>query len=433
MKKILIIAAVVIVLGAAIWFFIRSEEKPQEQYQFAKVDLGDIESVVTSTGTLSAVTTVQVGAQVTGRIAKLYVDFNDKVKKGQLICELDKSVLQTQVYDAENTITRARLQYDQSELDLKRTQYLFKQELKTQNDLDVAQYNFNVAKSNLKSTQSNLERAKLNLSYAEIFAPIDGTIIDRKVDLGQTVTSGFSTPTLFLIANDLSKMQILANVDEGDIGQIKEGIDARFTVQSYPDRKFKGTVSQIRLSPTTVQNVVNYTVVVNVGNQDGVLLPGMTATIDFILGAAKNVLRVPNAALRIKPTPEMQGMMMKDLEEQAKTNPVIAKRLEAMRQRLGTAAAAGGTSSVPAGGLIPGGAGGNGNNSHRPKDVGTLWYLDANGKMKMARVHIGITDGQLTEIKSGPVIKEGMEIIKTMAQPAVAITATNVRPPMRMF
>jgi len=433
MKKIIIIGAVVIVLGAAIWFFIRSEEKPQEKYQFAKVDLGDIESVVTSTGTLSAVTTVQVGAQVTGRIAKLYVDFNDKVKKGQLICELDKSVLQTQVYDAENTITRAQLQYDQSELDLKRIQYLFKQELKTQNDLDIAQYNFNVAKSNLKSTRSNLERAKLNLSYAEIFAPIDGTIIDRKVDLGQTVTSGFSTPTLFLIANDLSKMQILANVDEGDIGQIKEGIDARFTVQSYPDRKFRGKVSQIRLSPTTVQNVVNYTVVVNVGNEDGVLLPGMTATIDFILGAAKNVLRVPNAALRIKPTPEMRDMMMKDLEEQAKTNPLIAKRLEAMRQRLGTAATAGGTSSVPAGGLIPGGADGNGSNSHRPKDVGNLWYLDENGKMKMARVHIGITDGQLTEIKSGPVIKEGMEIIKTMAQPATAITATNVRPPMRMF
>lgn len=433
MKKIIIIGAVVIVLGAAIWFFIRSEEKPQEKYQFAKVDLGDIESVVTSTGTLSAVTTVQVGAQVTGRIAKLYVDFNDKVKKGQLICELDKSVLQTQVYDAENTITRAQLQYDQSELDLKRIQYLFKQELKTQNDLDIAQYNFNVAKSNLKSTRSNLERAKLNLSYAEIFAPIDGTIIDRKVDLGQTVTSGFSTPTLFLIANDLSKMQILANVDEGDIGQIKEGIDARFTVQSYPDRKFRGKVSQIRLSPTTVQNVVNYTVVVNVGNEDGVLLPGMTATIDFILGAAKNVLRVPNAALRIKPTPEMRDMMMKDLEEQAKTNPLIAKRLEAMRQRLGTAATAGGTSSVPAGGLIAGGADGNGSNSHRPKDVGNLWYLDENGKMKMARVHIGITDGQLTEIKSGPVIKEGMEIIKTMAQPATAITATNVRPPMRMF
>ena len=432
MKKIVIIAAVVIVLGAAIWFFIGSEKKTEEKYQFAKVDLGDIESVVTSTGTLSAVTTVQVGAQVTGRIAKLYVDFNDKVKKGQLICELDKSVLQTQVYDAENNVTRAQLQYDQSNLDLKRTQYLFQQELKTQNDLDVAQYNFNVSKSNVKSAQSNLERAKMNLSYAEIFAPIDGTIIDRKVDLGQTVTSGFSTPTLFLIANDLSKMQILANVDEGDIGEIKQDIDARFTVQSYPDRKFRGKVSQIRLAPTTVQNVVNYTVVINVDNQDGVLLPGMTATIDFILGEAKKVLRVPNAALRIKPTPEMTDMIMKDLEEQAKTNPAMAKRLAAMRQRLGPAAAAGGTRPGTGSALAPDGAGGNGNNSHRPKDVGTLWYLDENGKMKMARVHTGITDGQLTEIKSGPV-KEGMDIIKTMAQPATPLTATNVRPPMRMF
>ena len=166
MKKFAIIAAIVVAIGAALWFFFGSKEKSDEKYQFTKVEQGDVESVVSSTGTLSAVTTVQVGAQVTGRISKLYVDFNDKVKKGQLICELDKSVLQNQVLDAENNVARSRLQYDQTNIDLKRAQYLFEQKLNTQNDLDVAQYNFNVAKSSLKSSQSNLQRARLNLSYA---------------------------------------------------------------------------------------------------------------------------------------------------------------------------------------------------------------------------------------------------------------------------
>ncbi len=429
-KKIAFIAAAVIVIAVAAWFLLQPSSTEGATFQFAKVDRGDIESVVSSTGTLSAVTTVQVGAQVTGRVSKLYVDFNNKVKKGQLICELDKSVLQNQVYDAQNNVTRARLQYEQSDLDLKRTKFLLDQNFKTQNDMDVAQYNFNVAKSNMKSAESNLERAKLNLSYAEIFAPIDGTVIDRKIDLGQTVTSGFSTPTLFLIANDLSKMQILASVDESDIGQIKEKLNVRFTVQSYPDRKFEGQVSQIRLSPTTVQNVVNYTVVVNVDNKDGTLLPGMTATLDFILGQVKKVLRVPNAALRVKPTTEMAQAMMKSFQEElAKRNPEMAKRIQ---ERL---ASSGNRSGEGSGGgtMMFGGQGNNGNSSRRPKDSGMLWYQDENGKFKTLRVRTGITDGQFTEIKSDEV-KEGMSIIKSVVQTVSPTAAAQAgRPPMRMF
>ena len=196
-------------------------------------------------------------------------------------------------------------------------QYLFKENIKTKNDLEQAQVNFELAQATLKSSQSILERTRINLSYASIYAPIDGIVISRSIDVGQTVAASFSSPTLFLIANDLTKMQILANVDESDIGQIKEGQDVRFTVQAQPDRNFSGQVSQIRLEPTTVNNVVNYTVVINVANKDGLLLPGMTATIDFLVGQAKNVLRVANAALRVKPNQEMREELMKQFAARA--------------------------------------------------------------------------------------------------------------------
>jgi len=206
------------------------------------------------------------------------------------------------------------------------------------------------------------------------------------------VAASFSSPTLFLIANDLKKMQILANVDESDIGQIKEGQDVRFTVQAQPKRNFSGQVSQIRLEPTTVNNVVNYTVVVNVANEDGQLLPGMTATIDFLVGQAKNVLRVASAALRVKPNQQMREELMKQFAARA------GGQGGAMRQ-------------MPAPGAFPGAAA-NGNGS-RPKDAALVWYFDASGKIKAARVRIGITDGQMTEIRSDE-LKEGLEVIKTV-------------------
>jgi len=399
-KKMIIGIGAVLLIAALAWFLIQKDSSSQERYVMTKIDRGDLESVVSSTGTLGAVTTVAVGTQVSGRIAKIYTDFNKTVKKGDLIAMLDTSSLLMAVSEAESSFEKAKAQLKQAKQDLDRTQYLFKENIKTKNDLEQAQVNHESAMANMKSAQSSLERSRINLGYASIYAPIDGIVISRSIDVGQTVAASFSSPTLFQIANDLEKMQILANVDESDIGQIKDGQEVRFTVQAQPDRTFTGQVSQIRLEPTTVNNVVNYTVVISVANKEGLLLPGMTATIDFLVGQAKNVLRVANAALRIKPTEEM-------LEE-------LKKQFTArMGNRPGTAPGqpqAGGPQSPAGGGFQGFSRNGNGN---RPKDVALIWYLDASGKLKASRVKTGITDGQQTEIKSDE-LKEGMEVIKTI-------------------
>jgi HlyD family secretion protein len=277
--------------------------------------------------------------------------------------------------------------------------------------------NYELAQATLKSSQSGLERSRINLSYASIYAPIDGIVISRSIDVGQTVAASFSSPTLFLIANDLEKMQILANVDESDIGQIQQGQDVRFTIQAQPNRTFSGQVSQIRLEPTTVNNVVNYTVVINVANKDGLLLPGMTATIDFIVGQAKGVLRVANAALRVKPNQEMLAELMKQFTAGRGGSPRTA-------------------AATPAGPPAPAAAmsfaGPNPGNGKRPRDAGLLWYFDASGKIKAVRVKTGITDGQVTEIRS-PEIKEGMEVIKSVTLSAAEQQAAQGPPRMRIL
>jgi HlyD family secretion protein len=393
-RKWIIGIAALLLVAALAWFLTRSDKQAEGKYTMVKIDRGDLEAVVSSTGTLSAVTTVQVGTQVSGRIAKIYADFNQVVKKGDLLAMLDTSSLLMAVSEAESSHEKARAQLKQSRQDLDRMQYLFKENIKTKNDLEQAQVNFELAQATLKSAQSSLERTRINLSYASIYAPIDGIVISRSVDVGQTVAASFSSPTLFLIANDLEKMQILANVDESDIGQIKEGQDVRFTVQAQPRKSFSGQVSQIRLEPTTVNNVVNYIVVVSVANRDGLLLPGMTATIDFLVGQAKNVLRVANAALRVKPNQEMRAELMKQFAARA-------------------AQAGGARRQMPAGAgfpaMSPGGNGGNG----RPKDMAMIWYFDESGLIKATLVRTGISDGQMTEIRSDK-LKEGMEVIKTV-------------------
>jgi len=393
-KRVIIGIAAVLLVAAAAWLLTRKGDEAQGQYAMAKIDRGDLEAVVSSTGTLSAVTTVQVGTQVSGRIAKIYTDFNKTVKKGDLLAMLDTSSLQMAVSEADSSYAKARAQLKQSRQDLDRMQYLFKENIKTKNDLEQAQVNYELAQATLKSSQSVLERTRINLSYASIYAPIDGIVISRSIDVGQTVAASFSSPTLFLIANDLKKMQILANVDESDIGQIKEGQDVRFTVQAQPKRNFSGQVSQIRLEPTTVNNVVNYIVVVNVANEDGQLLPGMTATIDFLVGQARNVLRVASAALRVKPNQQMREELMKQFAARAGGQGGAGRRM-------------------PASGAFPGTAASGNGNGGRPKDAGLVWYFDAAGRIKAARVRIGITDGQMTEIRSDE-LKEGMEVIKTV-------------------
>jgi len=288
MKRITWIAVVLILAGVTFWFLGRRGAGAERTYRFVTVEHGKLESLVSSTGTLGAVTTVQVGTQVSGIIAKILVDFNDRVTSGQTIALIDTTLLASAVRDARANLERAQAELAQAEREFRRLQSLYDETLVAETEFNLAQYALDVARANGKSAQISLERAKQNLDYATIRAPISGTVIERNVDVGQTVAASFSAPQLFLIANDLASMQILASVDESDIGQIKEGQQARFTVQAYPDESFTGTVRQVRLQSTTLENVVNYTVVVDVENPAGKLLPGMTATVDFIIEGAFN-------------------------------------------------------------------------------------------------------------------------------------------------
>jgi HlyD family secretion protein len=267
--------------------------------------------------------------------------------------------------------------------------------------------------------------ARQNLSYTSIYAPIDGIVVERNVDIGQTVTASMSTPQIFLIANDLAQMQILASVDESDIGAIKPDQPVRFTVQAYPDQRFNGTVKQVRLQSKTTENVVNYTVVVSVGNPDGRLLPGMTATLEFLTGSASNVLLAPNAALRFRPTDEMRAEVRQRFQDRAGAAGESRERPEmpadgsgamAAERAMGSAGARNGTTSG-AGGEGRGGAENGAGQRGRRANMPTLWYLDASGKLAIARVRAGLTDGQQTEVE-GPGLREGMQDIVGVNTPA---------------
>src|SRR3954471_9718986 len=299
MKKVQIAAAAVGIAGLSglTWAYRRADGKEAPTYRTAAVTRATIKSTVSATGALQAVRTVQVGTQVSGQVAQIYVDFNDKVKKGQLLARIDPTLQQQAVQDAQAGLERAQAQLQQAQDDYERNKTLFDAKVLTAAEFGATRSTFAVQQATVKSAQIALDRAKQNLNYTSIYAPIDGVIVERNVDVGQTVAASLSAPQLFLIANDLSEMQILASVDESDIGSIKEGQPVQFSVQSYPTEHFTGQVKQVRLQSTTADNVVNYTAVISVKNQGGKLLPGMTATVQFETASADDVLTVPNAAL----------------------------------------------------------------------------------------------------------------------------------------
>lgn len=416
MKKFIFVFVVLLLAsGGGLYYYTQVGKTTTEgKYRFVKMDKGDLESIVSSTGMLSAIYTVQVGSQVSGTIAHLYSDFNKKVHHGDLLALIDTTLFYASVLDAQSSVDRTQAQFHQADQEFKRVKSLLDKKLASQSEYDLAVYNLESAKAGIKSSKANLQRADLNLKFCYIRAPIDGTVIARNYDVGQTVAASFSAPTLFLIANDLAKMQILANVDESDIGRIEEGQNVRFTVQAYPDKKFEGVVSQVRLQPTTVQNVVNYTVVVNVDNKEGSLLPGMTATAEFIIEHSHDILRIPNAALRFKPTQEMTDEARKNFMTDA---PDSVK--ERMKKRM----EGGGGQQQGGGGMFGGGG-------NRPKNMSVLYFLDDKGKLKMARVKTGITDGQMTEIKSdNENVKEGMEVISGwIVQPEAPKSSNPLQP-----
>jgi HlyD family secretion protein len=419
MKRSHLIFAVsaVAVLAVGAWLVVAGARKNETSaLRLAAVERGDLEATVSSTGTLSAVTTVQVGTQVSGKIVAIHVDFNDRVKKGQLIAEIDPVLSQQAVRDAQAGLERAQAQLEQTRVEYERNKTLFERKVLTEIDFNTAKYNFDVARAGVKSAQVDLDRARQNLAYTNIYAPIDGVVVERDVDVGQTVAASLSAPQLFLIANDLSQMQILAAVDESDIGAIHEGQSARFTVQAYPNQTFSGSVKQVRLQSKTTENVVNYTVVVSVANPNGKLLPGMTATIDFLTGSAKDVLLVPNAALRFRATEEMRAQMRKKLGGTRQGGEGNAE---------GPAAGAGADRAAGNAGSAPGAEPRNpAAAAARPRNAVMLWYLDDKGQPAVTRVHTGLSDGQRTEV-SGTNLKEGMQVIVGVTQTTASTTSSS--------
>jgi len=291
----------VLVLLALVYFFVASGKSEKVTYRLDKVDRGDVILSISATGTLNADTTVQVGSQVSGRIAKLYADFNSVVKKGQLLAQLDPTFLRAALDQAKAGVIRARATLNQAERDYNRTKDLFAKNLVSQADMDAALTAYESAQAGLKQAEAALEGADVNLRYATITSPISGVVISRNVDVGQTVAASLQAPTLFTIANDLRKMQVQASVDEADIGSVKVGQRVTFRVDAYPETQFEGRVSQVRLAPVVTQNVVNYTVIINVANPEMKLMPGMTATVSIEVDKREDVLRVPIQAIRFTP------------------------------------------------------------------------------------------------------------------------------------
>ena len=407
MKKLTIgatgIAAAMLIGTAAMYR--GSGEAATPAYRTAAVTRGSVTATVSSTGKLNAVRTVQVGTQVSGQLAKVYVDFNDRVTKGQLLATIDPTLQQQAVEDAQAQLERAQAQLSLAESEYTRNKQLFDAKVLSASEFATTQSNFSVQQAAVKSATIALQRAKQNLSYTSIYAPIDGVIVERNVDVGQTVAASLSAPQLFLIANDLSEMEILASVDEGDIGSIKDGLPVSFTVQAYPNQMFKGSVRQVRLQSTTVENVVTYTAVVSVKNLDGRLRPGMTATVKFETASAENALVVPSGALRLAATDEMKAEAGIDtMSGSGSGSGSVARRDTSARRPFAPGA----------------------------QRSALLWTVDSTGKVAALRVRVGVTDGQRTAVE-GEKVREGMTIITGLGLTGAPATtgATNPLTPQR--
>jgi HlyD family secretion protein len=428
-KKILIIVGVLLVIGIGVFLLLRGSENGQK-FKTAPVTRGNLKATVTATGTLNAVTTVLVGTQVSGTIKQIYADFNSSVKKGQLIAEIDPATFQAQVEQqranlmaSKANVAKAKTALADAERTMQRNKELFAKSFIARSDLDTAETNYdssraqvNVNEAQVAQTEAALKTSEINLHYTKIVSPVDGVVVSRNVDVGQTVAASFQTPTLFTIAQDLTKMQVDTSVDEADIGKAVLGQDVEFSVDAYPDRTFKGTVSQIRIAPITVQNVVTYDVVVKVDNDELKLKPGMTANVSIIVASKSGVLKISNAALRFRPSEKDLGKSGADQVAKEGGKPGGAPGKGAGRP----GGAQGQEGGKPGGGAPGKGAGRPGGSPQveggGQSDVRTagqrsyaVWIAEG-GKPKRVPVTTGITDGAFTEVTSGD-LREGQELI----------------------
>jgi len=414
MNKKVIFGIVVLVVAAGIVFgftYFNRNNNNGLQYEKATIEKGTVTALVDTTGTLNPVTIVDIGSQVSGKIENIYVDFNSQVKAGQILAELEQLTFQTKVQQNEANylstvaaLDKSRVSLQNSKKKYDRAKSLFEKDLISYEELESAEVQYLSAKADLQSAEARLEQAKaqldtskVDLSYTIIKSPIDGVVINRNINVGQTVAASFQAPVLFQVANDLTKMQVECSVDEADIGRVKEGQTARFTVDAFPDDNFTGVVKQVRYSPEVIQNVVTYTTIVDVENPDMKLRPGMTATISIVVGEAKNALRVPNSALRFQPPPEVLQALFEEMR----------REMQAKREQ--SAQADGQSENRRPQGNFQMGQGSRGMGA-RMRDRARVWLQDEDGKLRMVSIRTGVTDNVYTEITGGD-LKEGQEVI----------------------
>jgi HlyD family secretion protein len=384
--------AVLAAVALAIWKPWSAGKGALDQLTWGEVTRGDLEVAVSSTGTLEALDSVEVGTQVSGTLTEIHADFNDAVGKGQILAVIDTSLLDSALRDAEAGRSRAQAQYDQAVADLGARRELHTQGVVSQSELRTYETALVAARSSLDSAAAQVERARQNRDNAVIRSPIDGIVVERAVEVGQTVAASFSTPRLFLLARDLARMRILAEVDEGDIGQIRLDQEVTFQVAAQPDREFRGQVRQIRLQPKVDQNVVKYTVVVDAENPEGLLLPGMTATLAFVVERSEDVLTVPVAATRVRPNAAMTALL-----EAGGARPAEGAAPERSRAARAAAAGAGGRSGSAGGGARASGVG-------EPRDTAaprarSIYVRDEAGRLAARQVRLGLSDGRRIEIQ----------------------------------
>lgn len=397
-KTIIQIVIGVVVLAIAFFVFKTCQSKKSEiKFDTTLVMKGSISNTVTATGTIQAVKTVAVGTQVSGVIMKIYVDFNSVVKKGQILARIDETPLKATLDQSMAAVVSAKADLLFKKTTFDRTKALYDKKLIAKADYDQAVVNYDQSKANLSNAQSTYDKSKINLGYANIYSPIDGVVLNRAVDEGQTVASSFNTPTLFSIANDLTQMRVEANVDEADIGQVKLGQRVEFNVDAYQDDKFTGTVTQIRLQPVVTSNVVTYTVIIEAPNPDKKLMPGMTANASIFVEEAKDLIVVDSKALRFTPDGKLMADYMKKFPQVSKDK--IIQELSGKVKRT------------------------KGDNTKQA----TLWTKTGN-EIEPVKVITGLTDGTKTQITSGVVPGNEVIIMMELASSDTTQTATVKSP-----
>lgn len=415
MKKKKLIIGTFAIVSVAVVLLLKPFTKKETPVTFdtVRVERGTITNTVTATGTIEAITTVEVGTQVSGIIQNIYVDFNDNVKQGQLLARLDETALRAQLDQTQASLDQAQAQLTYQESNWNRLKALFDKNLIAKADYDQALFNYENSRASVANARSALVRAKVNLDYATITSPISGVVLNRAVEEGQTVAASFNTPTLFTIVNDLTQMEVQTSVDEADIGKVLEGQRVEFSVDAYPDERFEGSVSQVRLQPVITNNVVTYVVILNAPNPDKKLMPGMTASATIFIEEKINSLFLSGKALRFTPDLAYLEKLMQDRMATAKGNNAASVPNVAMVQESNALT---GGSMTPVSEIIP-------VSESSDPSVKTVWIKDPSSLLRPAGIITGIDNGSDIEVLSG--LNEGDEVIIAMVDEAKKASSSD--------